>query len=1566
MKRWNLLFWIFMWVSQIIAQDYQITFAVLGGDEKPDSVRIENLDQGVLITLNGQDVLNLVGVLGLEDHQAGQTALRVYPNPVTGDAMLTFYNPDAGDVAIEVTSVEGTRLLYQVFSLPSGPQAYSIRGLSGGTYIISAHTEAFRSSAIVTSMVEGDAEITISIAHLQNEDQMHESVLKSTQEISTTIQMQFNDQEVIRFSSYLADYYDELELVPDQHLEIEFDFSPTAAFSVDKTQVLLDTLISFTDESGNSPTGWQWDFGDGSSSTEQHPTHSYTTTGSYTVSLTASNAYGSDLLERTDYIDAGGGVPVVSFSVDRTVVPMDTLISFTDESENSPTNWLWDFGDGSSSTEQDPTHSYTTVGTYPVSLTASNGYGSDTEIRTDYITVTEAGSEEDYIQFNPHLGYGTMSDIDDNTYKTIQIGDQVWMAENLRVTTYADSTAIPLMEDPYAWSKNDWDDTAYCWYDNDISYREIYGAYYTWGAAMHGAVTSDANPSGVQGVCPDGWHLPSDYEWKELEMHLGLSQEEADASSWRGTDEGGKLKETGVKHWLFAGATNESGFTGLPGGLRTYAGVFRNMDEGAYFHSSTEKDEIYLWPRVLLLNRADLGRYQMSRKSGFSVRCVEDRVAAPVVFFATSSTEVDIGKEIQFTDKSYNVPTGWQWDFGDGSSSTNQHPTHSYITPGSYTVSLTVSNGYGSDTEIKTDHITAEGPLFNPDLTYGTMSDTDDNTYKTIQIGNQVWMAENLRVTTYADGTAIPLVEDDAAWKALGPDDMAYCWYDNNASNKYMYGALYTWGAAMHGAASSDANPSGVQGVCPDGWHLPGDEEWKELEMYLGMSQRDADTSGYRGTDEGGKLKETYTKHWRDPNGGATNESGFTGIPAGYRHNWGSFPDMGMTSYFHSSTEYDTSSYSWIRQLTYMGAIMGRNYGDRRYGYAVRCVEDRSAASVAVFSASLTEVDPGEVIQFNDRSYNVPTSWLWDFGDGSSSTDQNPTHSYTALGSYTVSLIAFNALGSDTAIRTDYIKVVSPLFNPDLTYGTISDINGNSYKTIQIGDQVWMAENLRVTTYADNTAIPFVEDSAAWSVLGANDQAYCWYNNVSNFAYGALYTWGAAMHGAAGSDANPSGVQGVCPDGWHLPSDNEWQELEMYLGMSLEDIDVLGIYRGTDEGGKLKETGTRHWKNPNNGATNEYGFTGLPGGVRSYVGSFYSMRENSYFQTSTERDNTYILVRRLNNYYPVVMRSYTFPNSGFSVRCVEDRTAAPVAVLAAPSTEVDLGELIQFTDRSYNVPTSWQWDFGDGGSSTDQNPTHSYTALGTYTVSLEVSNALGSDAVTRTDYITVVTPLFNPDLTYGTMCDIDGNSYRTIQIGEQEWMAENLRVTRYADGTAISLVEDDAAWLALGIDDMAYCWYNNATNFAYGALYTWATAMHGAASSDANPSGVQGVCPDDWHLPSDSEWKELEMYLGMSQAEADESGLSRGTDEGGKLKETGKKHWIYNSTETSNESGFTGLPGGQRSKNGEFSEKGYSSTFASSTAISDFSSWIRRLYQATVNRFENHKKEGRSVRCVKD
>lgn len=233
---------------------------------------------------------------------------------------------------------------------------------------------------------------------------------------------------------------------------------------------------------------------------------------------------------------------------------------------------------------------------------------------------------------------------------------------------------------------------------------------------------------------------------------------------------------------------------------------------------------------------------------------------------------------------------------------------------------------------------TAYGDIMHLTTLDCTVTDFDGNVYSTVDIGDQRWMAENLKVTHFATGAEIPLITSNSDWGVLEFDEKAYCYYWYNDQYGESLGALYTWAAAMNGEPSSDQNPSNVQGVCPDGWHLPSNSEWKQLEMFLGMSKEEADYFfGYRGSDEGGKLKDPMG-NWNDPNVGATNESGFTAISVGL--NYGTtWVIMGSSARYWSATEY-LSNQAFSRHLTNEKAQVSLSASPMNWGISVRCVKD--------------------------------------------------------------------------------------------------------------------------------------------------------------------------------------------------------------------------------------------------------------------------------------------------------------------------------------------------------------------------------------------------------------------------------------------------------------------------------------------------------------------------------------------------------------------------------------------------------------------------------------------------
>ena len=218
-----------------------------------------------------------------------------------------------------------------------------------------------------------------------------------------------------------------------------------------------------------------------------------------------------------------------------------------------------------------------------------------------------------------------------------------------------------------------------------------------------------------------------------------------------------------------------------------------------------------------------------------------------------------------------------------------------------------------------------QAAFYEQDCDCGVVYDFDGNIYQTVVIGNQCWMKENLRTTHYSDGTEI------AAATIYD--------YEGDPQNTVVYGKLYTWAGAMNGELSSSANPSGVQGVCPDGWHLPSDSEWMELEIYLGMSAADANLDAQLRGDIGGKLKETGTEHWASPNTGATNESGFTALPAGCRNNVGTFSGIGLYTFFWTATESNFSQ-SQFRAVYNDQTAIWRGPHMKADSKSIRCVKN--------------------------------------------------------------------------------------------------------------------------------------------------------------------------------------------------------------------------------------------------------------------------------------------------------------------------------------------------------------------------------------------------------------------------------------------------------------------------------------------------------------------------------------------------------------------------------------------------------------------------------------------------
>ena len=448
----------------------------------------------------------------------------------------------------------------------------------------------------------------------------------------------------------------------------------------------------------------------------------------------------------------------------------------------------------------------------------------------------EAGSEYDATA-------NTLKDLrDGKVYKTVKIGDQVWMAENLNFET----------------------DSSFC-YSDSAYFCAMHGRLYKWAAAV-GKSESECGygntcslPSGdVQGVCPSGWHLPSKAEFKSLIATVG---EDSTA---------GKVLKS-ASGWTAGGyGTDDFGFAALPAGTRGHGGGYSGAYFLAFFWSSTEIDDNNVFNMYLTFNGDSVHQSGDIKDFAFSVRCVKDDGTVP-----ESSSGV--------------TPQSSSGETSVSSSS-----------------SVTLVAPCKTETEDNCE--------------YGTLTDfRDGQTYKTVKIGDQVWMAENLNI--------------DAANSCCYHDSAEYC---------SKYGRLYNWAGAMDAEGKWSTNSVNcrytgecsptypVRGACPEGWHLPDSTEWGKLLTAVG------------GLDVAAKMLKS-TSGWQDceeENCNGTDAYGFSALPAGYMDRYGSAFTYyeGVSTGFYTSTQVDKNDA--YRVYLYRNNVVDFTSDIKADGFSVRCVKD--------------------------------------------------------------------------------------------------------------------------------------------------------------------------------------------------------------------------------------------------------------------------------------------------------------------------------------------------------------------------------------------------------------------------------------------------------------------------------------------------------------------------------------------------------------------------------------------------------------------------------------------------
>lgn len=515
-----------------------------------------------------------------------------------------------------------------------------------------------------------------------------------------------------------------------------------------------------------------------------------------------------------------------------------------------------------------------------------------------------------------------LADVDGNTYSMTIIGSQCWMAENLKTTKYRNGTPIDYPgADNNAWTNNA--SGAYAWYDNDISWNDSYGVLYNWHAVM--------NPNKL---CPVQWHVPTHDEWTVLIEFLGGE-----------FVAGGKLKSTLTEpdphpRWNSpnVGATNESNWSGLPGGFRDNTGDYSELGATGVWWTSTEIGGSLAWSHFIVSSDPSIiHNNDFSKGYGLSVRCVWEenpQTIHPTVITAevTDITQTTASSGGNVTDDGGAEVTarGVVWStFENPTLESNEGLTSDGTGTGEFISSLTgltPSTTYYTRAYATNSAGTAYGDQMQFDTEEVgcgdyTITDFDGNVYNTVLIGSQCWMAGNLKTTHYSNGVAIdyPGIDYMAWWNNTTG---AYAWYNDDISWKDSYGALYNFHAVLN-----------TNNLCPAGWYVPTDEDWTALTVFLS------------GEDiAGGKLKSTRTDpdphpRWDSPNTGATDEMNWTGLGGGWRDYMGFYGEQGRRGAFWSSTE-TGFEIAVSRSIYYNTQNMSSNSDILPgYGLSIRCLK---------------------------------------------------------------------------------------------------------------------------------------------------------------------------------------------------------------------------------------------------------------------------------------------------------------------------------------------------------------------------------------------------------------------------------------------------------------------------------------------------------------------------------------------------------------------------------------------------------------------------------------------------
>ena len=543
-----------------------------------------------------------------------------------------------------------------------------------------------------------------------------------------------------------------------------------AKFIADPKAGTVPLVVKFTDMSTGNPESWNWDFGDGSTSTQANPVHAYSAPGAFHVNLTVSRGINKDTSTQTI---VAGGVPATDFIADITTVSVNTPVQFTDKTLNSPTSWSWNFGDGVTTTDQNPTHAYLAKGIYTVTLTTTNNNGKDTEKKVDYITVGVI-PKADFISEIPAYQQGTRmqyvrfidTSVGNPTSWSWDFGDDQTSSEqspplhvynvdgsysvSLTVKnifgqdTMVKTNLIMVKKGPQVDFKADRTRASVGQFIHFTDLSTNTPSDWKWDFG-DGTAGTGQNPDHV-------YHQPGSYDVTLIasDAYTTISHTKKDYITVVDTPHADFLadKTRGITPFTVK-FTDIS--TANPTGWNWDFGDGATSSEQNPTHIYTTQGTSSTNVFTVILTASNPNGDDTAKKVNYITV-----TQTPIAEFTVDSRQGKAPFIVKFRDLSTGNPTTWSWEFGDGTGSSEQNPTHLYPYEGAYDVRLTVSNQYGTDSVFKTGTASQEGTAAPVPLT--TSATPEPTTAPVTMIPTEVTTTAPMPVQTTTQSPLSPFV----------------------------------------------------------------------------------------------------------------------------------------------------------------------------------------------------------------------------------------------------------------------------------------------------------------------------------------------------------------------------------------------------------------------------------------------------------------------------------------------------------------------------------------------------------------------------------------------------------------------------------------------------------------------------------------------------------------------------------------------------------------------------------------------------------------------------------------